>query len=169
MGAVNEEWRPIADFPNYAVSDCGRVMNVQRNQIKAVQFNPYNGYEHISLWDSGDCANCYIHRLVALAFIGPPIGVMDVNHKDGNKRNNFVENLEWMTRSENQLHAYRTGVRGPFTPHNKRTIVCLETGQAFESIKECGDLMHIRPSSISNYLAGRRRDVFGYTFEYVEG
>jgi hypothetical protein len=53
----------------------------------------------------------YVHRMVALAFLGEPVGKMDVNHKDGNKKNNSLSNLEWCTRSENQIHAFSTGVR----------------------------------------------------------
>lgn len=71
--------------------------------------NPVNGYH--------SCGNVYVHRAVALAFIENPYGLSDVNHKDGNKANNHVTNLEWLSRRDNHRHAYRTGLRKPASKH----------------------------------------------------
>lgn len=55
----------------------------------------------------------YVHRLVAMAFVKGMVSGKEVNHIDGNKRNNAASNLEWVTKSENQLHAYKIGLRRP--------------------------------------------------------
>ncbi len=70
------------------------------------------GYLFVVLTDGkGFHKHAYVHRLVADAFCENPFGKDQVNHKDGNKRNNHFSNLEWVTCSENHLHAYKTGLR----------------------------------------------------------
>lgn len=67
------------------------------------------GYEYVCLFN-GKRKNIYVHRLVAIAFIKNTDDKPAVNHKDGNKLNNRVENLEWVTNSENKIHAFRNGI-----------------------------------------------------------
>lgn len=120
-----ETWKPIAGYEGYyEVSNKGRVRSLGRIKRNGRRANPrmlnpkkqHNGYLNVHLFDAdGACKSFKIHRLVAAAFLSNPEGKAQVNHKDGNKANNFVENLEWMTASENQEHAHKTlGI--PYAP-----------------------------------------------------
>lgn len=85
----------IKDFPNYAVSQQGKVWNIKRNKEKAQQ--TYHGYKYVQLHRNGETKVVSVHRLVAEAFLPNPQKLPCVNHKDENKENNCVENLEWCT------------------------------------------------------------------------
>lgn len=162
----SEEWVPIVDFPNYAVSNTGEVLSRVRDTLLAQSLNTSTGYIHVCLWKNGKGYVRTVHRLVALHFLDLPYETVEVNHKDGNKTNNHVSNLEWLTRSENHRHAYRTGIREPVR-NGERQILCVQTGDVFRSIAEAGRVLGVRPSTISNCLAGRRRSCQGLTFEYA--
>lgn len=77
------------------------------------------GYRVVTLCEGGRQHKRYVHRLIAEAFHGPPLG-LNVNHKDGDKTNNRVENLEWVTARENNQHAINTGLRTRFGVARKR-------------------------------------------------
>ena len=101
-----EIWKDIEGFEKrYQVSSWGRV----RNKLTKGIVKPYvnsKGYLKVGLWYSrGKTAKFRVNRLVAAAFIPNPYSLPQVNHKDGNKMNNSITNLEWMTNEENQRHA----------------------------------------------------------------
>ena len=97
-----EEWRPISDFPNYIVSNFGNIKNIKTN--KQFKLTKKRGYQTITLLNNLGKKNFGVHRLVALAFIDNPENKPEVNHKDKNKLNNHINNLEWNTRIENCQH-----------------------------------------------------------------
>ncbi len=97
----------IEDFPSYSIDTKGQVRNSQ-DYVLAWGSNGF--YPKIVLLDKGRRKDKYIHRLVALAFIPNPENKSQVNHIDGNRLNNNVENLEWVTPSENQKHSYANGL-----------------------------------------------------------
>ena len=116
-----EEWRIIAGFDNYMVSSIGRVKRLGAYVVDSgsgrKRFFPEKtlkpvkikiGYMKVSLSVDGKPKQRHVHRLVAGAFI-QKIGPV-VNHKDGDKTNNNVENLEWTTSRGNCIHAYKTGL-----------------------------------------------------------
>lgn len=95
---------------HYFVTPDGKVYTLWRRsgKWKEQRQRPHNrGYLRVQINNK----DAYVHRLVAECFIDNPKGLLEVNHKDGNKRNNRVDNLEWCTRSENNKHAYQTGLR----------------------------------------------------------
>lgn len=98
---------PIADF--FEVSTMGDIRLVGRTRIKKPCDNG-NGYLYVAKVIDKKAKHYYVHQLVAATFINNPDNLTEINHKDGNKANNSVENLEWCTRSENLCHAYRTGL-----------------------------------------------------------
>jgi hypothetical protein len=113
-------WKVIYNFPNYEISTNGNIRTKeycdsrghirQSKQLKK-QINNV-GYEYVILSnDIEKHKTLTVHRLVARTFIPNPENKEEVNHIDGNKLNNCVDNLEWVTTSENMLHAYKTGIR----------------------------------------------------------
>jgi hypothetical protein len=94
-----EEWRVIAGYDNYSVSNLGRVRNDTSHRILRPQVGT-NGYYQLNLRREGRTSHKSIHKLVATAFLGDSEG-RDVNHKDRNRLNNNLSNLEYCSRSEN--------------------------------------------------------------------
>lgn len=108
-----ESWKPIGGFETkYEVSNTGRVRRI--NYLKP---DLAKGYERVELYDGDKLRIEKVHRLVMEAFSGDCPTGKEVNHKDGNKRNNRADNLEYVTHKENLAHAVKTGLhRGPINP-----------------------------------------------------
>lgn len=103
------DWRKIKGYERYYVSDTGKVVNTETGS----ELKPYEnekGYMRTELWKNNERTHVFVHRLVADAFIDNPDNLPQVNHKDGNKKNNHVSNLEWCTGEQNIEHAIRTGL-----------------------------------------------------------
>ena len=133
-----EEWRQISDFPNYSVSSFGNVMNVKTN--KMLRLCNKGGYYNISLTNENSYKTFKVHRLVAGAFIENIENKPEVNHKDKNKLNNNIVNLEWMTRHENNIHRCQ-GLK--ITNNKNKQILRLnkddnEILEKYNSIEEAG-------------------------------
>lgn len=105
-----EQWRPIAGFPDYEVSDLGRVMSLKLGRQGVMRPSTAGkGYRALMLRNSTGPHRFYVHRLVAAAFVGPCPEGMEVRHLDGNKLNNAVRNLTYGTPSENNFDRVRHG------------------------------------------------------------
>ena len=102
-----QEWTSIPGFPNYAISRSGVVLNVKRNR-KLATYKDKDGYLRLNLWRSNEMHSFILSRLVALVFIPNPENLPEVNHKDEDKTNNIVDNLEWCDRKHNINHGTRT-------------------------------------------------------------
>jgi hypothetical protein len=107
-----EEWRPVEGWP-YEVSSHGRVRRTEYSKGSEVgrvlKASPaVVGYPAVALCHKGATRRAYVHQLMAEVFLE---GCGDtVNHKDGNKTNNHITNLEWLSRGDNVRHAFRTGL-----------------------------------------------------------
>ena len=104
-----EEWRDVLGFEElYQVSNLGNVRTVKRGEATVMsQKEHWNGYLSVHLRNKGVERRASVHRLVAEAFIPNPDGLRDVNHKNGIKTDNRVENLEWLSHSDNMKHQYQ--------------------------------------------------------------
>ena len=102
-----EEWRMVPDYPCYEVSSLGRLRRGER--ILSLPLST-KGYPRITLSKDGKRCSKEVYKFVAAVFLGPRPPGMQINHKDGNKQNGALENLEYVTPSENVKHGYRTGL-----------------------------------------------------------
>ena len=110
---IGEILKPIQGYEDrYLISSYGRVYSIRGKRWLKYSV-PKCGYPQVGLCVHNKCVNYMIHRLVAQTFLNKPIDKDYVNHIDGNKLNNHVDNLEWVTRSENEKHAYANGLKTP--------------------------------------------------------
>ena len=156
-------WKSISEYPNYEVSDSGEVRNSKTGRILK-QGRHKQGYDLVWLCNSDGTHGKAVHRLVAEAFIPNPECKPQVNHRDGNKSNNCVDNLEWNTEKENTMHAYNIlhCARKPTTP-----VRIIETGEVYGSITECAKAIGGDPSDICSCMHGKHKTHMGYHFEAV--
>ena len=112
---VTELWRDIAAYQGlYQVSNLGRIKRLagsygtKEDRLLSPTLN--DGYPRVTLFKQGKGRSHFVHVLIAEAFIGPRHGHLEVNHIDGNKENNLLSNLEYVTPSSNRLHAYQKGL-----------------------------------------------------------
>jgi transposase len=116
FGNLNtERWIPISEFKGYEVSDLGRIKSFLQSKgvsLKILrQYKNNGGYLYSNLYKNKKSKSKTVHRLVALEFITNPENKPQVNHLKGNKTDNRVSELEWNTRSENELHAHLNGLK----------------------------------------------------------
>lgn len=166
---VRERWRNISDYPLYRISSTGRVKNRVSGRILKPSIDRH-GYLQVVLCENGSRHTDRIHRLVAEAFINGYETGLQVNHIDGNKRNNLVDNLEWVTPSENTIHAYAHGLahKSYLAGKQRKRIRAIETGDVFDSESECARIMGVNREGINACLNGRSRTYYGFHYEFVD-
>ena len=168
---LKEKGFDVKPYYNYFISSCGKVFNSNGAEMKIDESAKYN---RVRLVIDGNSTAYSIHRLVALLFIPNPDNLPQVNHIDGNKRNNNVSNLEWCTASENELHAYKTGLKkGTWTGKKGSEfplsipVVCIETGEVFSCTREAAEKYNIASlSGITACCKGTRKSLGGVRWAY---
>ena len=170
-----EQWREINGYPNYLISNNGKVFSKKRNKVLSPKVDKY-GYFVVGLCRNNKVKHFTIHRLVALAFIPAIDGCNVVNHKDCNKQNNNVDNLEWTTVSGNTKHCFHTNKafrnqvlnnakKGAKTK-SKEVAVYLDgvcVGR-YESIAETANSLNVNKKTIYNTLHNVYKNRKGYIF-----
>ena len=162
-----EEWKDIKGYEElYQISSLGRVKSLKNNRgnyrEKILSNIPNkNGYIIVQLKKNGTSKPFSVHRLVAQAFIPNPNNYPQVNHKDENKENNRVDNLEWCTAKYNSNYgtkikrvseANKGKYKGSKHPR-ARKILCVTTGKKFNCIKEAAEYYHMNPNKGANISA----------------
>lgn len=149
---MTEHWKTISEAPRYKISNLGNVLSLINN-IPKLSFPDKKGYMRVQLYKAGGIKiTRKIHRLVAYYFIDNINGLPQVNHKDGDKKNNHSSNLEWVTNKENMAHSVKEGL------HIKRHDVVQLLPQIRTAIndnfilKDIAKLYNITPSHIADLL-----------------
>lgn len=150
----------MADFPDYAVSNYGRVFNLTHNREIRGRLSPYGGLR-VSLSRGGEVSDFYIHHLVARAFMSGWRPAIRIRHLDGDKTNNYHLNLRFMGYGLGQYRHSQPEV------HSRRVLV-VELGVVFDSVSACARELNTQPSSIYKVLRGDRESHHGLTFQYYE-
>ena len=193
---MTEIWKPTKYSEHYLVSSLGRVKSVAR----VVRYTRYqyqtgsvvevpmtihesilklctdvHGYYTVDLREIRDkCKRRLVHRLVAEAFIPNPDNKPFVNHIDGNKQNNCVENLEWVTSQENIVHAWRTGLhtiteetRRKLSQINSIPVICLDTHTRYANIQQAADACGVSEDAIRSSMRKNGHNLRPASVEYT--
>jgi len=141
----------------YAATEDGRIWSYpkKKNNVKGKFLKGslnHGGYLRLKLCKKGVKSNVRLHRLVAHAFIPNPYNKPCVNHKDGIKTNNHIDNLEWCTVAENNLHAFRTGLRGCFITIDDASEICEAYATKLFSQRELGECFNVSKNTISRVI-----------------
>ena len=172
-----EEWKKVkGTHGKYLVSDMGKVMSLAREEAHIMTPTiTEKGYLRVYLTIHGKSKGFSIHRLVAEAFLDNPDSLPQVNHIDCNKKNNGVDNLEWISNIDNAHHAIENGLwksvyAGALAENEKRkkAIIAYKDNEElrFRSISEAERYFGSR--HITDVLKGKRQRVKGWTFSYDE-
>lgn len=180
-----EVWLPIKNYDGlYEVSSFGRVKSLLRvvphktsnkktipERILKISKDS-QGYLMANLWKENKCFHALVHRLVAISFIENPMELPEVNHKWGDKEDNRVTELNWVTASDNQKHSYDILKRSRFVisgekNHNSKKVRCDTFGMDFGSIKIAASELGVCQSAISFVCSGVRKHTEGLIFKYL--
>jgi len=159
---MNEKLYDIPGYAGYKITKSGKVYTLKFNRFLKPDFS--TGYARVSLWSSYKNKRdvCLVHRLVAIVFIPNPNNLPVVNHKDGNKRNNSVYNLEWCTNEYNTRHAIEIGLIRTENDSPKAKFTKEQVFQIYkdwESVKNKKELAlkyHCSDSLIGSIVLGKR-------------
>lgn len=156
-----EYWKPIKGYPHLLISRTGQVWTKTYNRLLRPQLTN-RGYLRIGLNKDKVIKTVGVHRLVAEAFIPNPDNLPAVDHIDGNKLNNNVENLQWISYSDNTRKACIGKDRRP------KPVICIETGKVYKNIKEANKDLHIPEAVLSAVVRGEFPSYHGLHFVYAE-
>lgn len=156
----------LEKYPNYGVDKAGNVFSFYSNKRLKPIVDKY-GYLIVTVYNKGTRKNVKIHRLVAETFLNNPFHKPHVNHKDGDKQNNSVDNLEWCTAIENTQHAIKTKLRNNSRPI--RQLDCFgNIVKEYESISDAEMKTGIKRQWIGYVCKYQRYRAGGYKWEYCE-
>lgn len=168
-----ELWKEYPGSKEYLISSYGRVKTAKTGRILTPCVDA-RGYERIALFKHDRNRRFKVHRLVAETYIPNTENKPQVNHKDGNKRNNRVDNLEWATNAENFEHSVQNDLRKGHREYceNKKVAVVatnVQNGEEiyFDSITAAK--VALKTNHVQEVLKGKREQAKGFTFRYAEG
>ena len=164
-----ENWHPVPSFEGYyEINEQGQIRSLDR-QVKVKQGYRFykqrylqsrinnRGYLDVRLSKDGVTKTKFLHILLAQTFIQNPDHKKFVNHKNGIKTDNRIENLEWCTHSENISHAYAIGLCN--ASHNETPVIDICTNKSFRSIRKAAEQSSIPYSTCKSYLNGNRNNI----------
>ena len=155
---------------NYEVSNLGNLRHISNKKTLKLLKSGKSKYLGTVVKINGKPKRLIIHRLVAEAFIPNPDNLPYVNHKDGNKENNSVDNLEWITAKGNSQHAVKMGLINTFTQGGKKCIqkdLKGNTINKFNSIADAARSIKGKDVCILRVCKSQRKTAYGYIWEYL--
>lgn len=187
----NENWKDIEGYKNYyQISNLGRVKSLSRRILsknnstaiikdRILKQGNSRGYKRVLLLKNRYRKMMSVHRLVANTFIDNPLNKTQVNHINGVKSDNQLSNLEWVTPSENKIHAFKIGLETPQWKgvYGKENPLSININQfskdglfikTHNGINQASRDLSIDASTIVNVLKGNRKSAGGYKWEYKQ-
>lgn len=172
---MKEIWKDIKDYDNYEINNYGIIRIKKNKKLLKYQIDK-DGYYRIGLWKNGKCKGFRISRLVAMTFIPNPNNYPVVNHKDENKKNNNINNLEWCTIAYNNAYGTKGKRCGDkqrnklrYSKNNKKISQYdlndnfIET---YRSIMTVAKKLNVDGTHIVDVCKGRRKTAYGYKWRY---
>ena len=157
-----EYWKQIEGYPHLLVSRTGQVWTTTYNRLLKQELTN-RGYLRVSLSKDKTVKGGHVHRLVAEAFIPNPDNLPTVDHIDGNKLNNCVENLQWLSYKDNTRKA------GEIKKRTAKPVFCRETNTVYKSVSQAARELHMNDAVISAVAKGEFPSYHGLHFEYYKG
>lgn len=160
---------PVLGLENYYATDCGDIYSRKTGRFKKLtQFKNWAGYMRVGLFVNNKRVTYSVHRLIALTFIKNPNNLPQVNHIDGNKSNNNVNNLEWCSLSQNVKHAYKNNLIKPKTTKVIQYTKDMKKIKIWDSINEIEKHLKINHSNIVTVCKQNtnRKYAGGYIWRY---
>lgn len=166
-------WKPLETFNGrYQVSSNGEVRSLITNRILRPAIDGW-GYKRVAMMRDGKLVTQKVHRLVAIAFIPNPGNKPTVNHKNGIKTDNRVDNLEWATQSENFCHALKNGLITlckEETHYKSRPTIQYTLDMQFvaewPAASAAARSLGVDPGNILSCLCGKRNKAYGFKWQY---
>ena len=171
-----EIWKTIPEFPNYQVSNLGRIKSLGNDRTRKEKIlKPGKnkiGYMTVVLSKDRYKKSYYLHRLVAEAFLNNPYNLPQINHINEIKEDNRVENLEYCTAKYNCNFGTRNERRakkqkGVYNTKKSKKVKCIETGKIYPSTMEIQRQFGFAQSHISSCCLGKLKSCYGYRWKYV--
>ena len=172
----DEVWKDVVGYEGlYRISNQGTVCRLYKNgKVNFMTPRILNGYWRVKLCNGNTQKEYFLHRLIAQAFIPNPDNKPEINHINGIKTDNRIENLEWVTRSENAIHATKTGLL-KYSEYrynrardvNSKPVMCIETGKIYASYTEAGEDIKTDAAHIGECISGKRSTAGGYHWKLV--
>lgn len=170
---MQEIWKSVDGYDGlYQISNYGRIKSNYFGRTQLLKLHDIKGYLCVYLFDKNhNKQKWYVHRLVALHFLLNPNNLPEVNHKDENKQNNYVGNLEWCDKKYNANYGSRN-YKISLNNVSRRKVNQYDLNgnyiRTYDTIKEACELLGIRSSGISNCCANRLRTSGGFIWKYFE-
>jgi hypothetical protein len=162
---MTEVWRDVPGYVGlYQVSNTGRVRNARSGRVLKLN-KQGRGYAQTMLSKGGQRSYPLVHRLVAMVFIPNPENKPQINHINGDKGDNRVENLEWCTSSENLYHRYQ--VLGQSSGRT-RPVICESTGEVYPSAKSAAAALGLNRTGVTQVCNGKQKTTKKQKFKYLE-
>lgn len=139
----------------YGITSCGKVWSHHLKRFMKPYIDKFGYYKVVLTDKNGQKYTKLIHRLVAQAYIPNPNNYDTVDHIDSDKSHNYINNLQWMTRTDNKKKSWCKKVR------------CIETGQTFNSLKEAAESVNRARANLTRHLKGQQASFGGYHWEVI--
>jgi hypothetical protein len=143
---------------NYSICIDGTLLNLSNGKLKKWTKDT-NGYMRTQIWMNGKPKNISQHRVLAEYFIKNTFDKAQVNHMNGIKDDNQIDNLEWVTQSENSIHSFANGLQKPTRPHMKK-VIDMESKKIYDCISDAAREIGVSIGHLNLMLNGKKNNTF---------